>query len=169
MEATGSPQAKAHSTSYTKDEVPDPSPEGGGRGEGKSYCIAVFVGLFFYSSIVNWHPLNVSSGCRHLALSLRASLNAFHIGRCLPDGVFLVRSFPSRRLCSGKSMGLSSRICTSPDSLCTSSIDSCCMASAAQTNCGSGPHVRSTKEGSEGKKSFLEKRPPNFSKYPWLP
>lgn len=26
-----------------------------------------------------------------------------------------------------------------------------------------------SEEGSEGKKSFLEKRPPNFSKYPWLP
>jgi naphthoate synthase len=26
-----------------------------------------------------------------------------------------------------------------------------------------------SEEGSEGKKSFLEKRPPNFSNYPWLP
>ena len=26
-----------------------------------------------------------------------------------------------------------------------------------------------SEEGSEGKKSFLEKRPPNFSQYPWLP
>lgn len=26
-----------------------------------------------------------------------------------------------------------------------------------------------TEEGAEGKQAFLEKRPPNFSKYPWLP
>ncbi len=26
-----------------------------------------------------------------------------------------------------------------------------------------------TEEGSEGKRAFLEKRPPNFSQYPWLP
>ena len=26
-----------------------------------------------------------------------------------------------------------------------------------------------TEEGSEGKQAFLEKRPPDFSQYPWLP
>jgi naphthoate synthase len=26
-----------------------------------------------------------------------------------------------------------------------------------------------TAEGAEGKQAFLEKRPPDFSQYPWLP
>jgi naphthoate synthase len=26
-----------------------------------------------------------------------------------------------------------------------------------------------TEEGAEGRRAFLEKRPPNFRKYPWLP